>query len=229
METENDIIRRAKAGDIAAKNDLIRRYKTLMKVKVAAYSRAPIPLAALDGQAMKILLLTIDKFDPSKGFKFKTYLEQNLRGLYRYTARAKNIARIPEHQVLQISRYGHVKSLLQTQKGREPTTDELADSLAWSPSQVQRMETAVNRRDIAASGIETIHGQERFKERMEDILAFQYFEMSPEEKLVYDYSMGRHGKPKLDSVKRIASRTKMTYDKIYGIKKKLAKKIAARI
>lgn len=227
--TENDLIERAKDGDRFAKNELIRRYKPMLKIKVAAYSRAPVPIAALEGEAMRLLLLTIDKFDPKKGFKFKTYLEQNLKGLYRYTARTKNIARIPEHKVLQITRYKNAKALIHSQRGREPTTTEMADSLAWSPSQVVSMETSINRRDIAASGIETLHEQARFTERMEDILAFQYFEMSPEEKLVYDYSLGRHGKPRIESVKQVSRRTGLTQDKIYEIKKKLARKITARI
>lgn len=227
--TENDLIKRAKDGDRFAKNEMIRRYKSMLKIKVSAYSRAPVPTAALEGEAMRLLLLTIDKFDPKKGFKFKTYLEQNLRGLYRYTARTKNIARIPEHKVLQITRYKNAKSLIHTQKGREPTTMEMADSLAWSPSQVTSMETSITRRDIAASGIEALHEQERFTDRMEDILAFQYFEMQPEEKLVFDYSLGRHGKPRLESVKDISRRTGLTQDKIYEIKKRLAKKITARV
>jgi len=227
--TDNQLITQAKAGNMVAKNELIRRYKTLLKIKVSAYSRAPIPTAALDGEAMKILLHTVERFDPSRGIQFKTFLEQNLKGLYRYTAKTKNVARIPEHKVLQINLFQQAKSIVQTQKGRDPTAHELADSLGWSPTQVQSMETALSRRDIAASGIETLHAQERFKDRMEDLLEFEYFGMVPEEKLVYDYSLGRHSKPRINSVKDIAARTGLSTDKVYAIKSRIAQRITARI
>ena len=100
---ENRLIEAAKRGDAMAKNELIRKYKQTIKIKVAGYSRAPIPTAALEGEAMRLLLHAVNRFDPKKGVQFKTFLEQNLRGLYRYTAKTKNVARIPEHQQLQIS------------------------------------------------------------------------------------------------------------------------------
>lgn len=229
VNDEKDLLKRAKAGDPIAKNELIQRYRPMLRHKIRAYSRAPVPQAALQGEAMRLLLHAIDRYDPAKGVKFKTFLDHNLRGLYRYTARAKNVARIPEHQTLQISRFKNVKSILESKKGREPTAHEVADALAWSPAQVTKMETALNRRDIAASGIEAMHGKERLEEKMEDLMEYEYFEMMPEEKLVFDYTLGKHGKPKLRDVKSISRRTGLSTDKVYEIKRNIAQKIAQRI
>jgi len=228
-DTDEELVARAKRGDEFAKNELIRHNAVLLKMKSRAYANAPIPTAAIEGEAMKLLLYAIEQFKPSAGVKFKTFLEQVLKGLYRYTAQNKNVARIPEHQVLQISRFNNVKSILRARKDREATPDELAEELGWSPAQVVKMETVLNRRAIASSGIESLHEVERLKDRMEEVLEFEYFGLSPEEKLVFNYSLGRHGKNKISDVPGIARASGLTTDRVYAVKRDLARRISARI
>lgn len=224
-----ELVERAKRGDSFAKNELIRKYMPMLRIKVNAYSKAPIPYAALEGEAMKLLLYAVEKFDPKQGVQFKTFMEHNLKGLYRYSARYKNMARIPEHRALQFTRFNNIKSILSTDKGREPTNDEMADALGWSPVQVMKMEQTIGRREIAMSGIETLHEQEKLEEKMEDILEFEYFGLTPEEKLVYDYSLGRHGKPRIPRVEDISKQTGISTDKIYKIKQKVAERVSRRL
>lgn len=227
--TDEDLVARAKAGDFVAKNDLIRRFSTTIKFKSNAFSRAPMPSAAIEGEGMSLLLQAVEKFNPGMGLKFKTFLEQMLKGLYRYVATNKNIARIPEHQVMQISRYKTIKEILRASKDREPTTDEVADSIGWPISQVVKMETSLSRRSVAMSDIEGLHEVADMPARMKDVAELEYFGMMPEEKLVYDYSMGAHGKKTLTSVAAISKAAGLPPDKVYAIKRALAHKIASRI
>ncbi len=127
--TDEDLVARAKMGDDLAKNELLRRFAPTLKYKTNTYSRAPIPQAAIEGEAMKLLLQSVEKFSPAMGLKFKTFLEQMLKGLYRYVATNKNIARIPEHQVLQIARFNSVKDILRASKDRDPTPDEIGEAI----------------------------------------------------------------------------------------------------
>ena len=226
---ELDLINRVKRGDVLAKNELVRKYMPVIRQRLRVYSRAPIPMGALEGEGIKLLLYAAERFDPKSGAAFRTFLGHNLKGLYRYVNQHKNVARIPEHQVLQITRFGNTKSILQTDKGREPTNEEMADALGWSLPQVRKMEMAVSRRDIAMSGIETLHEMERLDDRMEDLLEFAYFQITPEEKLVYDYSLGRHGKPRLKDAKAIARKTGLSLDKVYEIKREVAQRVQARL
>lgn len=227
--SDEDLAVRAKKGDLLARNDLLRRYQTPIRIRVRGYSRAPVPEAALEGEAMRLLLYAADRFDPKAGIKFKTFLDTYLKGLYRYTAKHQNIARIPEHQVMEITRYKNTKSLLQAQKNREPTHEEMSDALGWSPSQVQRVETSLSRRDIAMSGIEGAAEVKKLNERVEETLEFEYFSMTPKEKLVYDYSLGRHGRPRIESVADIAKKTGLSEGEVYAAKRDLAKRIMARL
>lgn len=226
---DEELVVRAKAGDAAARNDLLRRFSTTLHYKANAYLNAPIPAAAIEGEAMKLLLQAIDKFNPGMGLKFKTLLEQMLKGLYRYVATNKNIARIPEHQVLQISRFNSVKDILRAAKDRDPTPDEIADAIGWSVTQVVKMESSLSRRSIAMSGIEAKHGVEDLPAKISDVVEFEYFSMTPEEKIVYDLSIGAHGKKQMTNVAAIAKAAGTTPDKVYAIKRVLARKIASRI
>ena len=229
VDPDLELVAQAKKGSALAKNSLIRKYMPMLRIKVNAYSKAPIPYAALEGQAMQLLLYAVEKFDAKQDVQFKTFMEHNLKGLYRYSARHKNMARIPEHRALQFTRFNNIKSILSTDKGREPSGDEMADALGWSPTQVQRMEQTIGRREIAMSGIETLHEQERLQDKMEDILEFEYFGLTPEEKQVYDYSLGRHGKPRIARVEDMSKRTSISTDKIYKIKQKLAQRVSRRL
>lgn len=224
-----ELVLKAKKGDNFAKNALVRKYAPMLRIKVNAYSKAPIPYAALEGEAMRLLLYAVERFDPKSGVQFKTFMEHNLKGLYRYSAKHKNMARIPEHKHLQFTRFQNIKSILSTDKGREPTNDEMADALGWAPSQVQKMEQTIGRREIAMSGIESLHEQERLEEKIEDILEFEYFGLTPEEKLVYDYSLGRHGKTRVTRVGDISKKTGISTDRIYKIKQSLAERVSRRL
>jgi DNA-directed RNA polymerase sigma subunit (sigma70/sigma32) len=179
---------------------------------------------------MKLLLFAAQKFQPSAGVKFKTFLDTYLKGLYRYVAKNQNVARIPEHQVREITRYKNTKEILRVQKNREPTHEEMGDALGWAPSQAQRLETSLSRRDIAASGLPTSPEVLRINEKMEEVLEFEYFSrMTPKEKLVYDYSLGKHGRPRLDTVKAIAAKTGLTEGDVYAVKRSLAQRVMGQL
>jgi DNA-directed RNA polymerase sigma subunit (sigma70/sigma32) len=227
--SENALIVKAKAGDIIARNEIIRTYLPVLRQRAKVYSRAPIPEAAIEGEAIRLLLHAVERYNPSKDVEFRTFLGHTLQGLYRYVNQNKNAARIPEHQVLEFTRFNNTKSIMRMDTGREPTREEMSDALGWSTAQVQRMESAVNRKELAMSGMEGLHEVERIDRKMEDVMEFEYFSMDPQEKLVYDYSLGRHGKPAIKDVKIMASRTGLTTDKIYEIKKKLSKRIMGQL
>jgi DNA-directed RNA polymerase specialized sigma subunit len=226
-DPDNDLIVKAQKGDMLAKNELLRQYKPALNRMCMAYTRAPVPSAAIQGEAMKIFMTSVDSYNPKADVLFKTYLETQLRGLYRYVNSNKNVARVPEHRILQIRRFQQAKGLLYAQKDREPTNDELSDHLGWSQQQVQMMDTALSRRDLSVTQAAEagIADPATFYNRMGETFEFMYFQMLPEEKLVYDYSLGAHGKPALKSVNEIAKKTGIPADRVYSIKRKLAKQV----
>lgn len=224
LEGDDDLVRRAKAGDTKAFNELLRRHRDLLHRKTTTFAKAAVPSAAVLGHAMKITRSAINRYEPSNKANFRTYLENNLR-LTRFVNKYKNVARIPEHRALAITRFKNAKALLKADRMREPVDTEIAQALGWSVTDVHNMEKALSRRDYAASSMEfdqVSNVTDRFAETAE----FFYFGLTPEEKLVYDYSIGAHGKRQLKGVPDIARAAGLSADKVYRIKRDLAKKLS---
>lgn len=218
------LVAKAKAGDIAALNELVARHDDLLTHKANAFRRSPIPVSVLHAHAVKLLRDAIDRYDPKSGVRFRTFLESTIR-LNRFATQYKNVARIPEHRALLVRRYLAAKQMLAADLDREPTAVEMGEYLGWSVADVARMEQAVSRRDLAASSME-FDQVSSVGDRFSETIDFIYYELTPQEQLVFDYSLGKHGKPKLKSVAEIAKRTGLTSDKVYAIKRDIARRVA---
>jgi DNA-directed RNA polymerase sigma subunit (sigma70/sigma32) len=214
-----------KGGDKQALNQLIRNHMDLLIMKARRFDKAPVPYPAVLGQAMQLTAVAAKKYDPDSDVRFRTFLEHYLRGLRRYVDQNKRVDRVPEHRLLQVNRYMSQKALLQARQDREPSNQELAEALGWSVTEVQQMEKVLNQRSLAASGLENVEGEDAAQSRFAETVELSYVSWSPEEQLVYDYSVGAHGKPQLRSVPEIAKTTGLSTDAVYRIKRKLAKQL----
>lgn len=224
-QTDIGLVERAQAGDHTALNQLIVNHKDLIDVTVAKYRKAPIPIPAIEGEAIKLLTVAVQKFNPAAGASFRTYLETTLRGTNRYVNSNKNVARIPEHRLLRIRHFETVKSLLRAQLGREPGIDELSDQLGWSLPEVAAMDKALKQKDLAEMDFVSTGKKEQLESKIVETAEFLYGSLLPEEQLVYDYSIGTHGKPKLSSIAEIAKKTNMSPDRVYKITRNITRKI----
>lgn len=228
-ETDIGLARRAKAGDKEALNRLIRNHKDLIEMKARAFRNAPVPLAAIEGEGMRLLAVSVTKFDPDKGIAFRTFLDNYLRGLYRYVNGNKRVDRAPEHRHLRFHRFEAVKGLLRIQNDRNPSVSELSDSLGWSPQDVRQMEQMQTQRSLAGSGLDNVQARNQAHSRYQESAELAYAGWTNKQKEVYDYSLGAHGKPLLKSVPEIARATRLTSDKVYKIKRTLAQEMGSSL
>lgn len=224
-QTDSGLVARAQAGDHVALNQLIANNRDLLDVTIAKYRKAPVPTPAIEGEVLKLFTIAVHKYSPAAGATFRTYLETVLRGTNRYVNSNKNVARIPEHRLLRIRHYETIKSLLRAQTNREPTIDELSDQLGWSLADVAAMDKALRQKDLAEMDFVTGGDQEKLESRITETAEFLYDSLLPDEKLVYDYSTGRHGKPRVASVADMARKTGLTVDRVYKLTRSVTRKV----
>ena len=129
-EEEIDLALRIENGDQVAKKKLAEANLRLVVSIAKRYIGRGMHFLDLIQEGNLGLIKAVDKFDPSKGYKFSTYATWWIRqAITRAIADQARTIRIPVHMVETINRLmRNSRHLLQT-LGREPTPEEIAQEM----------------------------------------------------------------------------------------------------
>lgn len=217
-EQELDYWKRHKSGDTSATNALLRHVMPHVKSRVSYYRDVPIPNPALHGEAMKMAIHSFDTWDPKRGARLATNTVTSLQRMSRFVTQNKNIARIPEHRAAKIGTFLHVRKALESELGRPPSPEELADELSWSVKEVRDTNSAM-RKDLSESGMpEAALGAVR--DRQKETMQFVRYGLTPQERKVFDHHFGFGGVRQL-SVNDIAKKVNKSPDWVYRVRRKV--------
>ena len=181
-----------------------------------------IPPSAIHAQFQTQAMKAFETYDPTRGTKLSTHVTNQMQRGGRFVRTYQNMGRIPEPRIFKITDFQNQQADLNDQLGRPPTAHEMADRMKWPVKQVVAMEHEL-RAEIPSSRFAGDVREIKPSENSEILRLIQY-ELSPEEKAVFEYAAGMNGKPQL-SPGDISKRLNMPASKVSRLKLSVAKKI----
>lgn len=189
-----------------------------------------VPESAHKIYAAQNFLDALRTFDPKSGAALQTHVYGSVhQKAKRLNYLYQDLGHKPEPRAQAVGVFQSEHQTLRAELGREPSAAELADKLGWGIKQVTSIQKEL-RKDLAiGEGTEEMAFAEGSKE--EEVLNYLYYELNNEQRVVYDYIFGKHGKPRYVKQNnrvdydRIAKDVGMSVSKARSLAQQLGKKL----
>ncbi len=139
-EVEKELARRAMRGDEEAKRRLVEANMRLVFNIAKSYRHSSLPFEDLVQEGAIGLIQAVERYDPSRGFRFSTYathwIRQSIGRAIDMQARA---IRLPPYVSDLLRKIQKVYARLEVELGRMPTLEEVSQAIGISVSRLLRL------------------------------------------------------------------------------------------
>lgn len=175
-------------------------YKSMKPLLVHAAKKASygsnIPMSAHQIWAAQNFHDALRTYSPSAGASLQTHVYNSVhQKAKRLNYMFQNLGHMPEPRAMKVGLYQNELANLHDELGREPSTAELADRLNMSLSEVTSLRKEVHRDLSLEGGVDEVSAFETSSD--DELLSFIYYDLTSEEKVVYEYIFGKNGRQRM--------------------------------
>jgi len=167
---ERAIAKRAKDGDIAAKQQLIQaNLKLVITIAKKAIHTSNLPLVDLIQEGNLGLMIAADKFNYKLGYKFATYASWWIKqSMFKAISEQSHCMKIPVYIQETLSKFSKIKSEMEKNGNEQVKTEDVAKKMNISADKIDTFLSAYTKTISIESGLEKADGKEL---NVADILA----------------------------------------------------------